>query len=206
VGTDTRTARELSGDALAEAQRIAHLGVWEWDVASGEVSWSDELFRIYGVAPSEYRPSYEGYMSRVHPEDRDDVAATIAQALVDARPFEFRERIVRPDGSVRVLRSGGRVALGDDGRPARMVGVCHDVTERSEAEAALATARAEVERRRFAERQAAQINDGIIESLVQAMQALDAGDTRRVGDAMRLTLERASRIVTELQTPGGRDS
>ena len=114
---------------LAEAQRVAHLGVWEWNVATGEVSWTDELFRIYGITPADYRPSYEGYIARVHPEDREHVAGVIAHAARSGLPFTFTERIVRPDGSVRTLRSGGRVRLGPDGRAARMLGVCHDMTD-----------------------------------------------------------------------------
>ena len=105
---------------------------------------------------------------------------------------------------MRCLHSGGTVRLDDKGRPARMLGVCHDVTERAETEAALAAVRADLERRRFAERQAAQINGGIIEGLVDAMRALEREDYRAVAAAMRQTLEQASRIVTDLRAvPAG---
>ena len=130
--TDARRAEarlRANEGRLAEAQRVASLGVWEWDVASGEVRWTEELFTIYGITPANYRPSYEGYLTRVHPEDRDRVAGVIAQAVEDGQQFAFSERIVRPDGTVRTLFSGGRVTLGEDGRPARMLGVCHDVTD-----------------------------------------------------------------------------
>ena len=80
-----------------------------------------------------------------------------------------------------------------------MLGVCDDITERSQAERALTEARADIERRRFAERQAAQINEGIIDGLVTAMRALDEGDARAVRQAMTQTLEQASRIVTDLR-------
>src|SRR5439155_1106954 len=73
--------------------------------------WSDELFRIFGVSPSEHTPSYQGYIDRVHAEDRDQVAAVLEEAARDGRPFTFDERIVRPDGTVRLLRCGGRVTL-----------------------------------------------------------------------------------------------
>src|SRR4029077_9911526 len=118
--------------------------------------------------------------------------------------FAFDERIVRADGTVRILHSGGRVTLDEKGRPTRLLGVCHDVTERTEAEHALTAARADLERRRFAERQAAQINDGIINGLVEAMRALDAGDARAGRRAMLETLEQASRIVTDLGASPGR--
>ena len=126
-----RAEAELrAGEArLDEVQRIGGLGVWEWDIAADRVHWSDELYRIYGISPSEHRASYDGYLMRVHPEDRDRVAAVIGQAYADGQPFSFEERIVRPDGEIRLLRSGGRVTRDAAGHPARMVGVCHDVTE-----------------------------------------------------------------------------
>jgi PAS domain S-box-containing protein len=186
---------------LAEAQRVAHFGSWEWDMRTGEVTWSDELYRIYGVSPVEYRPSYEAYLGRVHAEDRDRVGATIRTAATSGRPFTFEERVVRPDGTVRILESGGGVIAGDDGTPVRMVGACHDVTERENARERLAEARAELERRRVAERHARRINDGIIGSLVEGVHALDDGDVRGAQRAMRTTLEHASAIVTELVGP-----
>jgi PAS domain S-box-containing protein len=200
--TESRRAEaelRASEARLADAQRIAHLGVWDWDIRHGQLIWSDELYRIYGVSPSEYTPSYEGYMMRVHPEDRDRVAEIIEQATHEGGSFTFEERVVRPDGAVRILRSGGRVTLDGKGRATRMLGICHDVTDGVEAERALAAARADLERRRFAERQAAQINEGIIEGLVDAMQALEREDYRAVGEAMRQTFEQASRIVTDLK-------
>jgi PAS domain S-box-containing protein len=184
---------------LADAQRIAQVGSWDWDIAGSQLHWSDELYRIYGISQSEYTPSYDGYMMRVHPEDRDRVAGVVQRAMAEGGSFTFDERIVRPDGTVRVLHSGGNVRLDAKGRPARMLGVCLDVTERAETERQLAEARADLERRRFAERQAAQINEGIIEGLVDAMRALDRADYRAVGDAMRQTFEQASRIVTDLR-------
>jgi PAS domain S-box-containing protein len=179
------------GAQLAEAQRIAHFGSWEWDMRTSTVTWSDELYRIYGVAPHEYTPSYQGYLARVHPDDRERVAATISRAAEDQRPFSFTERVMRPDGSERVLESGGGVVVDEQGRPQKMIGACHDVTERAHDQA-------ELERRRAAERQAKDINDSVIASLVDAVQALDAGDLRGAQRAMRATLGHASRIVTEL--------
>jgi len=202
--TESRAAEaELRSSELrpSEAQRIAHVGVWEWDIRHDRVIWSDELYRIYGISQSDYAPSYQGYLDRVHPEDREYVAEVIEGAYRDGRAFSFDERIVRPDGSVRMLHSGGRVTMDAKGRAVRMLGVCHDVTDRALTERALADARTDLERRRFSERQAAQINEGIIDGLVSAMQALDDGNARAVRVAMRRTLEQASRIVTDLQAP-----
>jgi diguanylate cyclase (GGDEF)-like protein/PAS domain S-box-containing protein len=129
---------------LLESQRLAHIGSWEWDVATDRVTWSDELYRIYGVRREEFEPSFERYLERVHSDDRERVAATVQQALAACSPFSFEERIVRPDGSVRHLRSEGRVVATPEGEVERLVGACHDITDRRRAEQGL-----EVAQRRF---------------------------------------------------------
>lgn len=118
---------------LVEAQRVAHVGSWEWDIHRNTLWWSEELYRIYGVDPDDLS-GYETYLTRLHPADRERVDGTVRQALADGRPFTFEHRIVRPDGSVRVVQSAGQVAAGPDGRPARMLGIAHDITERHQAE------------------------------------------------------------------------
>ena len=92
---------------LAEAQRVAHLGSYEWDIPNNIVHRSEELCRIFGSPSEELPPTFEGYLERVHPEDRDTTRKTIEDALRERKPFEFEERIVRPDGEIRVLHSLG---------------------------------------------------------------------------------------------------
>jgi diguanylate cyclase (GGDEF)-like protein/PAS domain S-box-containing protein len=121
---------------LEQAQAIAHMGSWEWDVRANKVSWSDELYRIYGLEPDQFPATFEGYLERVHPGDRERVQATIGRALADHRPFEFEERISRPGGDIRLLESEGEVQTDTEGEVLRMIGVCHDVTERRAAELA----------------------------------------------------------------------
>jgi PAS domain S-box-containing protein len=124
---------------LAEAQKLAGVGCWEWNPASGRVSWSDELFQIYGVDPA-FKPSFESYLELVHPDDRAATGATVARALIDNRGFSIDERIVRPNGEVRQLRSHGELVRDEAGRPLKMVGACIDVTEQKNAESALRAA------------------------------------------------------------------
>ncbi len=130
------TLREYT-DRMSEAERIARFGVWRWELASGRVRWSDELHRIYGMAPGDFGGTVEGFISYLHPDDRERVWKVIDRAVEKLEPFAFEERIVRPDGDTRVLYSQGRVITGHDGTAAALVGVCHDVTERSAAERAL---------------------------------------------------------------------
>jgi len=127
-----RLKRQLEG-----AQRIAAVGSWEWDAASGRVSWSDELFRIYGLEPGSVAVTFEGFLANVHPEDRGRVRATVTKAFESGEPFAFDERIVRPDGLVRVLESQGERVRGPDGRPAGLIGTCRDVTDKREREEAI---------------------------------------------------------------------
>jgi PAS domain S-box-containing protein len=124
-------------DRLVEAQQVAHVGSWEWDVASNELWWSEEMYRIYGLSPSDVT-GYEAFLGRVHPEDREKVNSVVRRAIVDGRAFTFEHRIVRADGAIRVLYAAGRVVMGDQGRPVRMTGIGHDITERKKDEEARA--------------------------------------------------------------------
>jgi PAS domain S-box-containing protein len=122
---------------LAEAERVAGFGVWRWDIAAGVVTWSEQLHAIYGLAPGEFEGTVEGFVGRLHPDDRERIGKHIAHALETLEPFAFEERIVQPNGNVRLLLSQGRAIAGEDGRAAALVGVCHDVTDRAAAERAL---------------------------------------------------------------------
>jgi PAS domain S-box-containing protein len=124
-------------DGVAAAEQIIGFGIWRWNVADDKVTWSDELHRIYGLEPGRFEGTAEGFAGRLHPDDRERVWGEISRSLETLEPFLFRERIVRPDGSERVLLSQGRVLIGPDGTAEALVGVCHDLTERVEVEAAL---------------------------------------------------------------------
>jgi PAS domain S-box-containing protein len=127
---------------LAEAQAIAHLGSWEWDVARDVVTWSDEMFRIYGLEPQSCAVDYARFLESVHPDDRELVDKAVQQAFGDASSFEFEHRVVRPDGEERRVQARGRAIADDKGTVIRMVGTGHDVTEQREAQdqATVATA------------------------------------------------------------------
>jgi PAS domain S-box-containing protein len=126
---------------LAEAQQIAGLGSWHWDVATNAVTWSRELYNIYGLNPETFAATFEGFLARVHPDDRPRVQATIERALTDPRPFYFDHRIVRPDGLVRTLHARGEVTLDGQGRVTALSGTGQDVTERKMIEEELRASR-----------------------------------------------------------------
>ncbi|HEU5073314.1 MAG TPA: PAS domain-containing protein, partial [Polyangiaceae bacterium] len=112
---------------LAITEQIAHIGSWEWQVQANTVRWSDELYRIYGFAPQSRPITPEFFLSRVYPDDRELVQQGVRLALERGGKFHWRERIVRPDGSVRLLDTVGEV-LADEGGTA-LLGTCRDMTE-----------------------------------------------------------------------------
>jgi PAS domain S-box-containing protein len=123
-----------SAIGLAEAQSLAHIGSWEWDIAGNRVTWTDELYRIYDLMPERGELNYEAYLSRIHPGDREYVRNEIDSALAERRAFETTHRIVLEDGHERIVQGRGRVILDRTGHPVRMVGTAQDVTERRRVE------------------------------------------------------------------------
>jgi len=114
---------------LAVTQQLTHIGSWDWNVTAGSVTWSDELYRVYGLVPRSVDITVEFFLSRVHPGDRDAVQAKVAQVLERGGSFQWLERIVRPDGSVRLLDTVGEALVDDERRVTALVGTCRDVTE-----------------------------------------------------------------------------
>jgi PAS domain S-box-containing protein len=122
---------------LLRAQEIGHVGSYAWDVETGKLVWSAETFRQLGLNPGGFEPTFEAFQQCVHPEDRPAFAARVRRALTEKSPFEMEVRIVRPDGTTRVLESRAEIELDTQGQPRRVVGVCLDITVRKEAEAEL---------------------------------------------------------------------
>ncbi|HYY80522.1 MAG TPA: PAS domain S-box protein, partial [Actinomycetes bacterium] len=130
---------------LEQAQSVARLGSFEWDLASDQVSGSPELSRILGLAHAPLATTLDGLLQQVHPDDRQLVAMTVRRAAREGTPFRTRARIVRPTGEVRNVSSWGEVVQDEDGRPSRLLGVCQDVTEWRQQEQQLAEAHAEAD-------------------------------------------------------------
>lgn len=157
--TAAQEEARLRADELAEAQAVANVGSWSWDILANTTRWSAELLRIYGVAPEEFVSGFAGYLRLVHPDDRDLVEQSVRGALTEGTSFDLEHRLVRPDGTTRIMRSRGLVVRDMVGQAVRLVGTGQDITGWKEAVDALmaerarveALSRAEEERRRLEE-------------------------------------------------------
>ena len=117
-----------AGRRLAEVEALSGIGSWEWDIATNDVTWSEQLCRVYGVDASPRPITFEDFIARVHPDDREEVQATVRRALASHGSFETEHRAVHPDGSVHIVFGRGHVLLDKDDRPIRMLGSGQDVT------------------------------------------------------------------------------
>ena len=114
---------------LATAQRLAHLGSWSMDMATGVVTWSDELYRIFGLSEEGTTPGLEAFMSVVHPDERSAVENAVREALAARTPFRLQYRIRRPDGQERLVLSSGAVDVDAENVIIRIHGMAQDVTD-----------------------------------------------------------------------------
>ncbi|MDV6030903.1 MAG: PAS domain S-box protein [Phycisphaera sp. RhM] len=114
---------------LEEAQMMVHLGNWEWDVQTNQLTWSDELYRIYGLDPQQDEITFERFMEAVHPDYREAIQQDFQRTLETGEQFMQNERIRRPDGSERILLSRGHVIRDEQDQPIKLRGTCLDVTE-----------------------------------------------------------------------------
>ena len=196
---EAREKLKILAGNLAEAQTLARLGSWEWDIANDRVEWSDEMFRIYGYEPGEFTVTFEKAMERVASEDRDRIQKNLDGAVRDGAGTVIEYRIERPDGP-RTLRGKGVTEYGAEGKPVRMAGTVQDVTEQLELEQRMHLLRAAEERHA----QALELNDTIVQGLAAAKAALDLDLPEKEREYIEATLVRARRIVGDLLGDGDR--
>jgi PAS domain S-box-containing protein len=122
---------------LRLAQTAAGAGMWDWDIATDKLEWSQELFRLFGLDPREDRSNFDVWRSVLHPDDRALAEERIASAIENHAPLASEYRIVLPSGEVRWINALGNATYDRDGKPQRMIGICIDITEQKQAEAAL---------------------------------------------------------------------
>ena len=128
-----RTAEERMRFAL----EAAGVGIWDMDYRTGMLRWSEILESQYGLQPGTFGGTFEAFVERIHPDDRESVTETIEKAMKAGADFSLQHRALWPDGTVRWLSGAGRIHLGEHSEPVRGVGISQDVTERKRAEAAL---------------------------------------------------------------------
>jgi PAS domain S-box-containing protein len=217
------TPRKQAGEALrrseqslAEAQRIAHLGNWDWDIVTNELRWSDEVYRIFGLQPQEFGATYEAFLASVHPEDRNIVKKAVDESLADPHTrYSIEHRVIRQDGSERIVRERGEVIFDETGKPVRMIGTVHDITEFKRAEIASYRARRELLRMERVSRMgeltaslAHELNQPLTAILSNARAALrflqsdrlDLGELRDILQDIANDDKRASDIIRSLRS------
>jgi two-component system sensor histidine kinase UhpB len=209
---------------LSDAQKLAGVGCCQYSLTDGRLIWSEELYRIHGVDPASFRPSYESVAQLVHPEDRPAWEESIATALRNRETFTIEFRIVRPDGTVRHLRSLGEVLTDGTSGPARMLWSVLDITEhkalehtlRESADQLTALSRRlvdvqEAERRKLSR----ELHDRVGQNLtalsinldilrISLDEALHAEQRGRIDDSARLlerTADSIENVMSELRPP-----
>lgn len=190
---------------LVAAQHLARVGSWTRDLATGVVTWSDEIFDIFGIQPQEVGPSYDAFLERIHPEDRTAVRAVADEAFKYCRPFTCEYHIIRPDGAVRIIHGRGSVVVGDAGKPTRLFGTAQDITESKQAEQELRKSSGQL--RAFAaylesvrEQERTQIARELHDEIGQALTAIKLSLERSLREPEDITasLEPALELTNEL--------
>ncbi|MEG5051002.1 MULTISPECIES: diguanylate cyclase domain-containing protein [unclassified Microcoleus] len=131
------TALQKSETRLSEAQRVAHIGSWEFDVIAGKITWSPELFEILGRSSALGEPTYEENLRLYHPESARQLHRVVQRALTHGEPYLLRLRIVRPNGSIRHTEARGQAQLNAEGKVVRLFGTSQDITDLVQAETEL---------------------------------------------------------------------
>lgn len=135
--TEAKRAEELLRKSmlkLEKAQELGQMGSWEWDIATNELVWSDEVYKLYGLDPANDSPKYDVVVNTMTPETRDWFSKAIEDALKYGKPFDGEYGLFRPDGTRRYTHTRGEVILDKEGNPVRMFGMVQDITERKRVE------------------------------------------------------------------------
>ena len=135
--TERKKAQEellKSNTQLAEAQSIAHLGNWNWNIKDNILNWSDEIYRIFGLEPQSFGATYEAFIALVHPEDAEYMEDEILAAINEKKSYSVDHRICLPDGSIEYVHEQGEVHYDEQGEPLSLIGTVQNITERVKAE------------------------------------------------------------------------
>ena len=140
VARDISDRREIefelktTKERLAEAQRIGRIGIWDWDILNDELYWSEEVYRIFGLHPNRFLPSYDGFLRAVHPDDQESLRKSIQLAIQKRKPMHLDHRILLPNDDVRIVHQQAEINYDRLGKPVRMAGTVQDITTRKRTE------------------------------------------------------------------------
>ena len=207
-------ALRQSETMLRRTQAIANLGSWEWDIVSGQLDWSDEVYRIFGVTPGAFTPSYDLFLSAIHVEDRDGVNERVKDALARRQPYRLECRITRPDSTIRHIVTQGDVDFDAAGKPTHMIGAVLDITQRKAAEEELKSAKLAAEQAKADAEAASKAKDHFLAvlshelrtpltpvlatvAMLQEDPRFDA-DTRDSLEVVRRNVELEARLIDDL--------
>ncbi len=132
---------------LREAQRLAHVGSWELDLVSDRLHWSEEVFRIFEIDPSQFGASYQAFLDAIHPDDRERVNLAYTESVAQQRPFAITHRLLFGNDRIKYVEERGETTYDEDGKPLRSLGTVQDITERRQAEEAIRRLNTELESR-----------------------------------------------------------
>ena len=162
-----------------------------------------DLAKVYGYEPGQIMASYDVFMQHIHPDDREKIRGVHQHAYATGEPYQMVERILRPDGELRYLASNGQVVTDANGTPLRMRGTCIDITDRVRAEQAQEETAVRLSQELQARRQAAELNDNVVQGLTAASYAAELGDLERTKAYVAETLAKASKMLDDLMLAGG---
>ncbi|HMG73207.1 MAG TPA: PAS domain S-box protein [Pyrinomonadaceae bacterium] len=203
---EAEEALKQSESQLTEAQRLAHVGSWDWDIPSNAVTWSDELYRIFGLEPGRIKVGGDA-MAFIHPEDRDLVQSTVTNAVKNKEPYSFFYRILRPDGDERIVHSRGHVLSNERGKPVGVFGATQDITELKRAEEKLKanseqlralSGRLQSVREEEATRIAREIHDELGSALTRLKWDLELLSKERLRSQERVDRENSGQKIDEM--------
>lgn len=133
----TEEALRASEKQLRTVLEAAHMGSWDWNIQTGNITWSGNFEQLLGISANGFDGNYESFIKIIHPDDRDRVLGKVKQALKTGENYKDEFRIILPDGTIRWLTSIGQIVYDETGRPVRMTGLDLDITDRKQVELAL---------------------------------------------------------------------
>lgn len=189
-----------SESSLSEAQRVAHIGNWAFDLRTQIITWSEELYRMFGLDPSQPEPPYEEYLSKIHPQDRASLSQAVQRAIAEGTPYMIDYQAVLPDGSIRYHEGRGEAVRNSQGQVIKLLGTALDITDRKNIELLL---HQQLEKERLLVSVLSRIRDSLD---LEAMLTITVQEVRQVIQASRILIyqlhpDRSGEVVAEAHNP-----